>query len=84
MASALGVDEEELSQQVNTIQLVDLERNLQLLDLNSPQSIRPAFTNMVDFLQAHDQLQADPPQPAEMISEQAVEGALRQAEMPAE
>jgi NitT/TauT family transport system substrate-binding protein len=84
MASALGVDEEELSQQVNTIQLVDLERNLQLLDLNSPQSIRPAFTNMVDFLQAHNQLHTAPPQPAEMISEQAVEGALRQAEMPAE
>jgi NitT/TauT family transport system substrate-binding protein len=84
MASTLGVDEGELYQQLNTIHLIDLERNLQLLELEGPESIRPAFNNIVSFLQDHDQLQDAPPQPAEMMSAQVVQNALREAEMPAE
>lgn len=76
MATVMDVEVPDLHRQFTMIELTDLEQNRRLLDLDNPTSIRPAFENLVNFLQANGQLQASPPTPTDLINAQIVTAAL--------
>jgi NitT/TauT family transport system substrate-binding protein len=76
MANALNVDQSHLRQQLMTIELIDLERNSRLLDLDHSNSLRPTFNQLVDFLQATDQIQSSPPAPEALVTGRIVQAAL--------
>jgi hypothetical protein len=59
-----------------TIELIDLERNSRLLDLDHSNSLRPSFNQLVDFLQATDQIQSSPPAPEALVTGRIVQAAL--------
>lgn len=76
MATVMDIAVPDLRRQFTMIELTDLEQNRRLLDLDNPTGIRPAFANLVSFLQSSGQLEAPPPTPADLINARIVTAAL--------